>query len=97
MQIMRSFHADYEVFQGFFPMLELNGFTAFNQADRSTGALGELDGADVLNFGAEDRDTTITFGGGFRYRFTDNLLIGLGGLALLFIGVFVGRKTGYAY
>ena len=72
-----SLHADYELFDGFFPLMELNGWTAFNQADRLTGALGELDGADYLNFGSNDRGTTVTFGGGFRYRFTENLLFGV--------------------
>jgi len=72
-----SLHADYEVQKDFFPLLEMNGFTAFNQADRSKGALKHLDGADYLNFGSEDRGTTITMAGGMRYRFTDNFLVGI--------------------
>ncbi|MEM7225428.1 MAG: hypothetical protein AAF495_20800 [Pseudomonadota bacterium] len=72
-----SLHADYELFENFFPLIELNGWTAFNQADRLTGALGELDGADYLNFGSDDRGTTVTFGGGFRYRFTEHVLFGV--------------------
>ncbi len=73
-----SLHGDYELFEGFFPLLELNGFTAIDNGRRLTGALGDLDGVDVLNFGSEDRDTTITVGGGFRYRFDDNVQLGLG-------------------
>ena len=73
-----SAHADYEVLPGLFPLVEINGFHAFNNADRLTGALGDLDGVDVLNFGSEDRDTTITIGGGARYRLTDNFQFGLG-------------------
>lgn len=75
--VVYSLHADYEVVKNFFPLVELNGFTAFDQADRSKGALKDLDGADVLNFGSSDRGTTITLAGGMRYRFTDNLLVGV--------------------
>src|SRR3546814_12362741 len=56
----------------------MNGFTPIDHANRLTGALGELDGVDLLNFGSDDRDTTITIGGGLRYRFTDNVQLGLG-------------------
>ncbi len=71
-----SAHADYELFPGFYPLVEINGFTAIDNADRSTGALGQLDGVDVLNFGSEDRDTTVTVGGGFRYLANDHVQIG---------------------
>lgn len=73
-----SAHADYEILSGLFPLVEINGFHAFNNADRLTGALGDLDGVDVLNFGSEDRGTTITIGGGARYRLTENFQFGLG-------------------
>jgi len=73
-----SLHADYEVFENFFPLIELNGFTPIDHGNRLTGALGKLDGIDLLNFGSDDRGTTITAGGGFRYRFTDNVQIGVG-------------------
>lgn len=73
-----SLHGDYELLPGLFPLLEINGFHAFNNADRLTGPLGDLDGVDVLNFGSEDRGTTITFGGGARYRLTENFQFGLG-------------------
>ncbi len=33
-------------------------------------------GVDVLNFGSEDRDTTVTAGGGFRYLVGDHLQFG---------------------
>lgn len=73
-----SLHADYELFDGFFPLLELNGFTPIDHGDRYSGTLGNLDGVDLLNFGSDDRGTTITAGGGFRYQFTDNIQIGVG-------------------
>jgi hypothetical protein len=38
--------------------------------------LGQLDGVDVLNFGSEDRDTTLTVAGGFRYVANENLQFG---------------------
>jgi hypothetical protein len=73
-----SLHADYELLPHFFPIVELNGFTPIDHGKRLTGALGKLDGVDLLNFGSDKRDTTITVGGGFRYRFTDNVQIGVG-------------------
>ena len=81
-----SLHADYEAFPGFFPLVELNGFSAIDNAERSTGALGDLDGLDVVNFGSEDRDSTVTVGGGFRYQINDNFQLGVAG------EVPVGRK-----
>ena len=74
-----SLHTDYEVYPGLFPLLELNGFTAIDNGSRSTGALSDLDGVDVLNFGSEDRDTTVTVGGGFRYQLNNNVQFGVGG------------------
>ncbi len=71
-----SAHADYEALPGFFPLVEFNGFTAIDNGNRSTGALGQLDGVDVLNFGSEDRDTTLTVAGGFRYVANENLQFG---------------------
>lgn len=73
-----SLHTDYEVLPGFFPLIELNGFTPIDHGKRLTGPLGKLDGVDLLNFGSDDSDTTVTLGGGFRYRFTDNVQIGVG-------------------
>jgi len=71
-----SAHVDYELFEDFFPLIEFNGFTAIDNGNRSTGALSQIDGVDVLNFGSEDRDTTLLLGGGFRYRLTDHFQIG---------------------
>src|SRR3546814_19015192 len=73
-----SLHADYEVLPGLFPLIEMNGFTTIDHANRLTGALGELDGVDLLNFGSDARDTTITIGGGLRFRLPDNVQLGLG-------------------
>ena len=73
-----SLHADYEVLPGLFPILELNGFTAIDNGDRLTGPLGDLDGVDVLNFGSDNRGTTVTIGGGARYRLNDHFQFGVG-------------------
>ncbi len=72
-----SLHANYELFENFFPLIEVNGFVPFNHADRlNTSPLNQLDGVDLVNFGSSDRDTTVTIGGGFRYRFNDNAIFG---------------------
>lgn len=73
-----SLHADYEALPGLFPIFEVNGYTALNNGNRSKGAISQLDGLDVLNFGSKDRDTTVMLGGGLRYRFNDNIQIGAG-------------------
>ena len=73
--LVYSAHADYEALPGFFPLVEINGFTAIDNANRSTGALGQLDGVDPLNFGSEDRDTTVTVAGGFRYVVNEHLAV----------------------
>ena len=73
-----SLHADYEVLPGFFAMVEFNGYTALRNGNRSRGAIGQIDGVDVFNFGSENRDTTAVIGGGLRYRFNDHFQIGLG-------------------
>lgn len=73
-----SLHADYEVLPGLFPLVELNGFTPIDHGSRLTGPLGELDGVDVLNFGSDSRDTTVTVGGGLRYRINDHIQLGAG-------------------
>ena len=71
-----SMHADYEVLPGFFPLVELNGYTATKNGERLDGALGQLDGVDALNFGSTNRRTTMTAAGGFRYRITDRIQLG---------------------
>ena len=71
-----SLHADYEILPGLFPLVEFNGFTPIDHGDRASGPLAEIDGVDVLNFGSEDRDTTLTVGGGLRYRFNDHVQLG---------------------
>jgi len=73
-----SLHLDYEALPGLFPVVEFNGFTPFDHGSRLTGPLGDLDGIDLVNFGSNDRGTTVTFGGGLRYRLTDHIQFGAG-------------------
>jgi len=74
-----SVHLDYEVLPGLFPVVELNGFSAFDNGNRfKVAPLSNLDGVDVLNFGSDDRETTLTLAGGVRYRVCENLILGTG-------------------
>lgn len=74
-----SLHANYELFDNFYPLVEVNGFVPFAHGNRfTTTPLSGLDGVDLANFGSSDRDTTITVGGGFRYRLSDNAIMGIG-------------------
>lgn len=71
-----SLHADYEVVENVFPMIELNGFTVFDHGNRTP--LG-FEGVDLVNLGcAADCGTVLTAAGGMRFRATDNLILGLG-------------------
>ena len=73
-----SLGANYELFDNFFPVLELNGFVPIIDGERFTGpVLGELNGVDLGNFGSDSRDTTVTLAGGARYRLHENAIGGL--------------------
>ncbi len=73
-----SLHLDYEVLPNLFPLVELNGFTPLDHGNRLTGPLGNLDGIDMVNFGSNKRGTTVTLGGGLRYRLFDQVQLGVG-------------------
>lgn len=73
-----SLHVDHEVFDGFYPLVELNGFTPLDDGDRLKGALGKLNLVDFGNLGGEDQGTVVTVGGGFRYKFLDHFQFGFG-------------------
>ena len=70
-----SLHADYELLPNLFPLIELNGFTPVSDGERLPG---KFDGVDLVNFGSDDRDTTLTIAGGVRYRITDRIQFGTG-------------------
>ena len=79
--LLASGHVDYEVSPGFYPMLETHLFIPIDggeQIDTGT-ALDELTGADIIDLGSSDPETVWTIGGGVRYAFSDNAMLGLGG------------------
>jgi hypothetical protein len=76
---LASLHADYEVFPGFYPMVEMNLFAPIDGGDQLRGpVLGNLTGADLFDLASDDPETILTLGGGFRYAFTDNVMFGVG-------------------
>ncbi len=85
-----SAHADYEVLPGLFPLIEVNGFTTFNDGNELNDDLKDLrplfpggvdgvEGVDLVNFGMYDTGTVVTIGGGFRYLIGDHVAIGVAG------------------
>lgn len=74
-----SAHANFELFKNFYPLVEVNAFVPIIDGERfPTGPLSQLDGFDLANFGGSNRETTVSVGGGFRYRFSDNVIMGAG-------------------
>lgn len=68
-----SIHADYDVANRFFPVLEMNGYTPINEGNRtSVGA----NGMDLVNLGSTDAKTILTVAPGFRVRIVDNVDFG---------------------
>jgi hypothetical protein len=76
-----TLHADYEIVEGFFPMVSLNGFTIYDEANRpgmTTAAVAGFDGVDLVNLGCSiDCGTVLTAAGGIRMKATDNLMFGV--------------------
>lgn len=77
-----SLHADYEVVKGLFPMVSLNGFTIYDEANRpgmTTAAVAGFDGVDLVNMGCSiNCGTVLTAAGGVRMQATDNIMFGAG-------------------
>lgn len=69
-----SLHIDYEFTESLYPMLEFNGFTIYDQGNRTPFS---FDGVDLVNLGAgTDEGTVLTLAGGLRIRATDHVLFG---------------------
>lgn len=68
-------HADYEVFNGFAPMLELHGLHYLDDGNRTPLSIG---GADYSNLGSQfvSGSTIIWLGVGGRFKFTPNVSLG---------------------
>ncbi len=71
-----SLHIDYEFTEAVYPMLELNGFTVYDDGNRTPFG---FDGVDLVNLGAgQDEGTVITAAGGLRIKANDNVMLGVG-------------------
>jgi hypothetical protein len=64
-----SLHADYEVMERFYPLLEINGWTPIDDGNRTNvGA----NGLDLVNLGSGNASTVVTFAPGVRVRLHDH-------------------------
>jgi hypothetical protein len=68
-----SLHVDYDVMGRVFPLIEFNGYTPIEDGSRT--AFG-ANGMDLVNLGARNADTVITFAPGVRVRLMDNVDFG---------------------
>lgn len=69
-----SLHADYNVVDRVFPLVEFNGYTPINNGNRTSfGA----NGMDLVNMGATNADTVITMAPGFRIRLMEYVDYGI--------------------
>lgn len=68
-----SAHADYEVLDNLFPLVEINTFSVIDDATRT--AVG-FEGLDTVNFGATGAGTVATFAVGARYKFLNHFMAG---------------------
>lgn len=77
-----TLHADYEVYENIFPMVSLNGFTVYDEANRpglTNNLVSGFEVTDLANVGCTiDCGTVLTAAGGIRFRAMDNLLFGIG-------------------
>jgi len=69
-------HIDYELFKNFFPLIEINGITAVDNGNRT--GIASFEGNDAANFGSTSSKQVVSGTGGFRYRFTDHIMLGVG-------------------
>ena len=68
-------HADQAVTDRYYPMVEFNGFTIYDDGNRTS--LG-FDGVDLVNLGGTNAGTVLTVAGGLRYLVMGNILVGTG-------------------
>lgn len=69
-----SAHLDLEVLPRFFPLIEVNGYTAVDDGERTAA---DFEGVDLVNFGATDAGTVLTVAVGARYIAADWLRFGV--------------------
>jgi len=68
-----SLHADYDVMERVFPLIELNGYTPIDDGNRTS--LG-VNGMDLVNMGSSNSETIVTIAPGVRVRLIDNVDFG---------------------
>lgn len=76
-----SGHLNYRLLPRLFPFVEANALIPIDGGDQlpnGAGALSHVTGAEFLDLGSPEPDEIITVGGGFRYRLTDNAVLGAG-------------------
>lgn len=77
-----TLHADYALTDSVYPMVSLNGFTIYDEANRpgmTAAAVAGFDGVDLVNMGCSvDCGTVLTAAGGIRYLVSDHIQLGLG-------------------
>lgn len=71
-----SAHANYEIADNIFPLLEINGITTINDGTRT--GIADFEGNDMVNFGSTASGTVVTLGAGVRYKFNDHFQMGAG-------------------
>lgn len=81
-----SAHFSYEVSPWFIPLVEFNWFTVFDegagnpafrsQAGGAVPVVAPSEGADLLNWGAQNSEDYMTLGVGFRSKLSDNFSLG---------------------
>ncbi|MEL6793794.1 MAG: transporter, partial [Pseudomonadota bacterium] len=69
-----SAHISYELFDGFYPLVEANVFLPYDGGDQIPGS--SLTGFEVADLGSSDPEDTVTVAGGFRWRLHDNAIMG---------------------
>ncbi len=76
-----SGHVNYRLLPNLFPFVEANALIPIDGGDqlpKNAGALSKVTGAEFLDLGSPDPQEIVTVGGGFRYRLSDNAVLGAG-------------------
>jgi hypothetical protein len=66
-------HIDYELYHNLFGLFEMNGFSVFQNGNRTPG---NFEGVDLVNFGSTAAGTVITAAFGLRYLINEHVMVG---------------------
>jgi hypothetical protein len=69
-------HLDYELCENLCPLIEVNGLTAVNDGNRT--GIANFEGNDAANYGSSASSHVVSGTVGFRYRFNDRVMLGVG-------------------